>query len=70
MRPQPGQGPQAPSWREPANAIQPHSLREQQEMRQIFARMTPPELVEYALLLLEDTARLRRQLDDARGMIR
>jgi|GEM_PF-6351221 len=39
-------------------------------MRQIFARMTPPELVEYALLLLEDTARLRRQLDDARGMIR
>ena len=43
---------------------------EQQEMRQLFVRMTPPELVEYALLLLEDTARLRRELDDARGMIR
>ena len=73
MKPQPVPDDQAPSGQEPASAVHngDHGpLREKNETRHLFAGMTPPELIEYALLLLEDTERLRRTLDEATGTIR
>ena len=68
MKPQPAPTDQVPS--EPAPARDPGPLREKAETRHLFAGMTQPELVEHALLLLEDTERLRRTLDEATGTIR